>query len=61
MRPNPRHNLLAQLLSALWGEIVGEIVGEGAAAQVRNMPSWPRSWATFSPLWLHSHRNAWAD
>ena len=25
------------------------------------MPSWPRSWANFSPLSLYSHRNAWAN
>jgi hypothetical protein len=27
-------------------------------AQVRKTPSWPRSWANFSLLWLDSHRNA---
>ena len=29
--------------------------------QVRKTPSWPRSWASFSLLQLHSHRNAWAN
>ena len=28
--------------------------------QVRNMPSWPRSWANSILLWLYSCRNAWA-
>jgi hypothetical protein len=32
-----------------------------ADRQVRKTPSWPRSWANFSPLWLYSHRNIWAD
>ena len=27
--------------------------------QVRKTPSWPRSWANFNLLPLHSHRNAW--
>ena len=32
---------------------------EGARlAQVRKMPSWPRSWATFSLLRLYSYWNA---
>ena len=30
-------------------------------AQVRETPSWPRSWANFSLLPLYSHRNAWAN
>jgi hypothetical protein len=30
-------------------------------AQVRKTPSWPRSWANFSLLWLYPHRNAWAN
>jgi hypothetical protein len=25
---------------------------------VRKTPSWPRSWANFSLLWLNAHRNA---
>jgi hypothetical protein len=29
--------------------------------KVRKTPSWPRSWANFSPLQLCSHRNAWAN
>ena len=29
--------------------------------QVRKAPSWPRSWANFSPSQLCSHRNAWAN
>ena len=29
--------------------------------QVRKTPSWPRSWANFSLLWLYSHNNAWAN
>jgi hypothetical protein len=28
---------------------------------VRKTPSWPRSWANFSFLFLHSDRNAWAN
>jgi hypothetical protein len=28
---------------------------------VRKPPSWPRSWANFSLLWLYSHRSAWAN
>jgi hypothetical protein len=28
---------------------------------VRKTPSWSRSWANFSRLQLHSHRNAWAN
>jgi hypothetical protein len=31
------------------------------AAQVRKMPSRPRSWANLSLLQLYTHRNAWAD
>ena len=30
-------------------------------AQVRKMPSWPRSWANFKLLQLYSHENAWAS
>jgi hypothetical protein len=30
-------------------------------AQVRKMPSWPRSWANFSLLQLYSRRNAWVN
>ena len=30
-------------------------------AVVRETPSWPRSWAKFSPLSLYSHRNARAN
>ena len=29
--------------------------------QVRQPPSWPRSWANFSLLQLYHHRNAWAN
>ena len=29
--------------------------------QVRKTPSWPRSWANFSLLLLHSHRNTWTN
>jgi hypothetical protein len=29
--------------------------------QVRTTPSWPRSWANFSLLWLYSDRNTWAN
>ena len=29
--------------------------------QVRKTARRPRSWANFSLLWLHPHRNAWAD
>ena len=29
--------------------------------KVRETPRWPRSWADFSPLWLSSHINAWAN
>ena len=29
--------------------------------QVRETPSWPRSWATFSLLSRYSHGNAWAN
>ena len=32
-----------------------------SAAQVRKIPSWPRSWANFSLLSLHSHWNARAN
>ena len=32
-----------------------------AAEQVRKSPSWPRSWANFSLLYLYFHRNAWAN
>jgi hypothetical protein len=28
---------------------------------VRKTPSWPRSWANFSPLQLCSYKNAWAN
>ena len=31
------------------------------AVQVRKTPSWPRSWANFSLLYLHSPRNAWTN
>jgi hypothetical protein len=30
-------------------------------SQVRKTPSWPRSWANFSVLWLYSHPNAWTN
>jgi hypothetical protein len=30
-------------------------------AQVKKTPSWPRSWANFSLLYLYFHRNAWAN
>ena len=33
--------------------------GDRTGHQVRKTPSWPRSWANFSLLWLYSHRNAW--
>ena len=29
--------------------------------KVRNTPCRPRRWANFRPLWLYSHRNAWAN
>jgi hypothetical protein len=29
--------------------------------KVRKTPSWPRSWANFSPLSLYSHGNTWAN
>jgi hypothetical protein len=32
-----------------------------APGQVRQTPSWPRSWANFSLLWLYSHWNVWAN
>jgi hypothetical protein len=32
-----------------------------SGAKVRQTPSWPRSWANFSLLWLYSRRNAWAN
>jgi hypothetical protein len=32
-----------------------------AARQVRKTPSWPRSWANFSLLYLYSHGNAWVN
>ena len=32
-----------------------------ATSQVRKTPSWPRSWANFSPLYLYSHKNARAN
>ena len=35
--------------------------GPDALLQVRKTPSWPRSWANFSPLSLYPHRNAWAN
>ena len=28
--------------------------------EVRKTPSWPRSWANCSLLWLYFHRNVWA-
>ena len=34
---------------------------EKTGAKVRRTPSWPRSWANSSPLWLHSRRSAWAN
>jgi hypothetical protein len=37
------------------------LVNEGTTPKVRTTPSWPRSWANFSLLWLYSHRNAWAN
>jgi hypothetical protein len=33
----------------------------GALRQVGETPSWPRSWANFSPLSLYSRRNAWVN
>jgi hypothetical protein len=32
-----------------------------STSQVKNISSWPRSWANFSLFWLYSHRNAWAN
>jgi hypothetical protein len=32
-----------------------------ARSEVRKIPSWPRSWANFSLLWLYFYRNAWAN
>ena len=32
-----------------------------AAEKVRKTPSWPGSWANFSLLSLHSHRDSWAN
>ena len=34
---------------------------ERKAAKVRKAPSWPRSWANSSLLWVYSHRNAWSN
>ena len=35
--------------------------GYFSTPKVRKTPSWPRSWASFSPLWLYFHRNALAN
>ena len=35
--------------------------GKRLEGQVRKTPSWPRSWANFSLLWLCSYWNAWAN
>jgi hypothetical protein len=34
---------------------------DGEVDKVRKKPSWPRSWAIFSLLWLYPHRNACAN
>ena len=44
------------LTAPLANNHVGQIVD-----QVRKTPSWPRSWANYSPVQLYSHRNAWAN
>ena len=44
--------------------LAGDAVPHGFspfASKVKKTPSWPRSWANFSPLWLCSHWNAWAS
>jgi hypothetical protein len=38
-----------------------ELMHDGAGEQVRKTPSWPRSWANFSLLWLYSYWKAWAN
>ena len=45
------------------GDDAAILAAAGASsAQVRKPPpSWPRSLANFSPLWLYSHRNACAS
>jgi hypothetical protein len=49
------------LLQAIEEEAVMLVAGGAATIQVRETPSWPRSWANFSLLWLSAHRNARAS
>jgi hypothetical protein len=37
---------------AMWDDICNAMAVHG---QVRKTPSWPRSWANFSLLWLYSY------
>jgi hypothetical protein len=46
---------VAGLTSWKWATVFAQ------TEKVRKAPSWPRSWANFSPLQLYSHRNAWAN
>jgi hypothetical protein len=48
------------IVSHPWGEVCASSIRAMVIKQVRRAPSWPRGWANFSLLWLHSHRNAWA-
>jgi hypothetical protein len=48
------------LYCIVWGARVGCII-DRVPGIVRKTPSWPRSWANFSLLWLYSFWNAWAN
>jgi hypothetical protein len=58
-------NLLCIPCNFLSGVVESAMIKSGMSLlrirKVRQTPSWPRSWANFSLLWLYSHRNPWAN
>ena len=46
-----------------WRELcwTGLLTILSTVCQVRKAPGWPRGWANLSLVWLHSHKNAWAN
>ena len=57
----PRSALIEQIQLAEKLAAPGAPLLIPATAQVRNTPSWPRSWANFSLFCLYSYRNARAN
>jgi hypothetical protein len=60
------HAAATQFITHTTGRLLAELAPEPTPIdtrgyKVRKMPSWPRSWANFSPLQLYPHRNVWAN